>query len=389
MKLAFVLPWFGENVPGGAELVARRFAENLVQSDHVVEVLTTCIRDFHADWSKNHHREGTSMLNGVLVRRFKVSRRDQHVFDDLNARLLHGFNLTDDEERRFMREMIRSPRLNKFIAAHCSEYDALFFIPYLFSTSYYGVQACPERAWLIPTLHDEGYAYMQLIKEMFESVYGVIFVSQPEMALARHLYDLGGTRISMIGVGVNAGVSGNAERFRERAGVSDPFVLYIGRRDITKNVPLLIQYFRRYQALRNHALKLILIGSGDIGDAAESSDIIDLGFVSSEIKADALAAASVLCQPSLNESFSRVVMEAWLASVPVMVHADCAVTVDHCQRSNGGLFFRDFAEFASSLDFLLSDPDTARRMGQLGGQYVRKNFQWDAVIKRLNYVLQH
>ena len=58
MKFAFVIPWYGVNIPGGAEAEARRTAEHLHRAGVPVEVLTTCVRDFRADWSVNHHRPG-------------------------------------------------------------------------------------------------------------------------------------------------------------------------------------------------------------------------------------------------------------------------------------------------------------------------------------------
>ena len=387
MKLAFVIPWYGESIPGGAEFATRRLAEELASRGRPVEVLTTCIRDFHSDWGKNHHRQGARLENGVLVRRFNVTRRNALVFDDFNGRLLHGMLLTREEEFRFMREMVNSPGLIRFIESHRDEYF-FFLTPYLFSTTYYGVRAGLDRAWLIPRLHDECYAHMQLIKEMFEAAHGVIFLSHPEMALARQLYDLDRARVGLIGDGIDAGWSGDAQRFRARTGISDPFILYAGRRASTKNVPVLIENFQRYKSLRDTPLKLVLIGSGNAGIAgSRDSDLIDLGFVTTQDKADVMAAASVLCQPSKNESFSLVIMEAWLLGTPVLVNAECAVTSDHCRRSNGGLYFSDSSEFAACLDFLLGEPEIARRMGQLGGQYVRANFGWDTVIKRFDYVM--
>ena len=45
-----------------------------------------------------------------------------------------------------------------------------------------------------------------------------------------------------------------------------------------------------------------------------------------------MAAASLLCQPSHNESFSLVIMESWLCGRPVLVSSQCAVTKDFAKR---------------------------------------------------------
>ena len=41
------------------------------------------------------------------------------------------------------------------------------------------------------------------------------------------------------------------------------------------------------------------------------------------------------------ESFSIVIMESWLCGTPILVNAHCPVTVEHCQNSQGGLFFKE------------------------------------------------
>jgi glycosyltransferase involved in cell wall biosynthesis len=85
----------------------------------------------------------------------------------------------------------------------------------------------------------------------------------------------------------------------------------------------------------------------------------------------------------VNESFSRVIMESWLNEVPVLVHADCAVTVGHCRRSGGGLWFRDFLEFSEALDLLAGEPALGRRLGQAGRRYVLAECSWDTVCARI------
>lgn len=51
-RLTFVTPWFGPDIPGGMEAETRRTIAHLQAAGFTVDVLTTCIRDFHADWGK-------------------------------------------------------------------------------------------------------------------------------------------------------------------------------------------------------------------------------------------------------------------------------------------------------------------------------------------------
>ncbi|MCA9941271.1 MAG: glycosyltransferase, partial [Anaerolineales bacterium] len=178
------------------------------------------------------------------------------------------------------------------------------------------------------------------------------------------------------------------DRFRQKYGIRGDFVLVAGRKDAGKNTPLLLDYWRRYVHQRRPSLRLLFIGPGDITIPLDLADsVVDLGFVPRQDKYDAHAASLLLCQPSTNESFSLVLMESWLAQRPALVHADCAVTVEQCQKANAGLYFADYDEFAATLDYFQAQPQTARRMGEQGRRYVLANFHWDVVVARYRALL--
>ncbi len=78
MKLAFVTPRYGADIPSGAEHACRLLAERLCRR-HEIEVLTTCARD-PLTW-KNEYPEASDRVRGVLVRRFAVNQtRDNDAF---------------------------------------------------------------------------------------------------------------------------------------------------------------------------------------------------------------------------------------------------------------------------------------------------------------------
>jgi glycosyltransferase involved in cell wall biosynthesis len=81
-------------------------------------------------------------------------------------------------------------------------------------------------------------------------------------------------------------------------------------------------------------------------------------------------------------------MESWLVSTPVLVHADCPVTRGHVVRSRGGLYFRDVAEFQETVRWLLDHQSLAERMGQNGRHYVTANYTWASVVHRLQDALE-
>ena len=386
--IAFVAPWFGENITGGAEAELRELTAHLHSAGVHMEILTTCVKDFTSDWGKNYHRPGTEKTSrGITVRRFPAGRRNSAAFDAVNAKLMRNAALTPEEEETFVAEMVNSPELCSYISATKEDYRLFVYIPYMFGTTYHGVKVCPERSVLIPCLHDEPYARLKPFRELYPRTAGMVFNSAPEAALAEELYGLSGsgTKTVTMGIGMDTDITASPERFRQKYGISEPFIVYAGRKDDGKNVGTLLRYFGEYLKRRDTAMKLVLIGGGEIqlpGGLVRSGRIADLGFVDRQDKYDALAAAELLCQPSLNESFSLVIMESWLCGRPVLVHEGCPVTRNFVSQCSGGLYFGSYFEFEGCLDYLAAHRDTASAMGENGRNYVRSHFDWDVIVRR-------
>lgn len=386
-RIAFVVPRYGEDVLGGAETLARSLAEEVARADLAeVQVLTTCARD-HLTW-RNELPSGPEEVQGVFVLRFPIDHTgwDRERYHALHERLIQHDRLSPDEQYDWVDSSAHSPALYAYLDACGHEYDLLIFVPYLFGTTYYGSAIHPDRSILWPCLHDEVYAYLEPTREMFCACRGIMFNTYPEQRLAQRLYGRhAGGRI--VGFGLEPFLT-NPQRFRHRMELVAPFLLYSGRLEGAKNVPVLVQHFLRYKQQRNHDLKLVLMGSGPAA-IPYHPDIVQTGFLQGQEKLDAYAAASLLCQPSVNESFSIVIMESWLYRVPVLVHADCEVTRYHVVRSGGGLYFREYDEFEATLDLLLEDGKLRQRLGQNGYEYVRGTYSWNQVLERFNVALDH
>lgn len=388
-RLAFVTPWYGHDAPGGAEALARRTCEQLCAAGLPVEVLTTCARDVYSDWGHDHYRPGIEMVNGVPVRRFPVRRpRDRAAFDAVNVRLMAGARVSAADEAVFMREMIGSDELLAYISRRCADY-IFCFLPYMFGTTYWGAQVCPERSWLMPCLHDEAYAQMSIYRSMFAQAHGLLFLSRPEMALAQRWYPISNKPMYLVGAGVDSDYAGDAAAFRRKFGIAAPFILYAGRKETTKNISLLLDCYRAYRRQNGGDLQLVFVGGGTLPASVGPADgIHDLGRLSRTDLFDAYAAALVLCQPSRYESFSFVLMEAWVAGTPGLVYEPCPVTTDFVRQANGGLYFADYAEFAACISLLLAQPGLRRRLGQQGRAYALAQFAWPVIVERYRGILR-
>lgn len=377
-KIGFVTAWYGEQISGGAESMLRDLISELNKKNIPVEILTTCAKEFRSDWNVNHYKEGIYLNNeNIIIRRFNVRKRDTKAFDYVNYKFMNNIPVSFEEEKIFLREMINSNHLYKYMTEHSEEYSLFVFIPYMFGTTYWGMKLFPEKSILIPCLHDEPYAYMKHFQKTFPNIAGMIFNSEPEKILAEKIYNLKSVKTLIAGIGMNTNISANAEDFRKKYNIHEPFILYSGRKDSGKNIDTLIKYYAEYVKRKNSNLRLIMIGGGK-----KINNVTDLGYIPQQDKYNAMSACEFLCQPSFNESFSLVIMENWLCKRPVLVHEKCDVTKNFVLQSDGGLYFSNYPEFEACTDYLLKNKDISDKMGLNGYKYVNDNFNRDTITAK-------
>ncbi len=382
LQVVLIIPWYGLETAGGAEAHGRRLAESLKAAGVEIEVWTSCGKDFFSPHLREHYPEGVGEVNGVAVRRFRVRQEPAESFFRAHPEVLRPGEPPELGRGHPAAELVVEDALFDQVVAHRHTHTFVF-MPYVWGTTVWGARLCPERTFLIPCLHDEPWAHAPVYKPTFTAVRGLLFNSDPEAELAQRLYGFEPQRAAVIGEGIDMHWQGDARRFRHKYGLYDPFILFAGRRDQGKRALTLISYFCEYKSRYPNRLKLALAGKNPIDiPSAFAADIVDLGFLAEQDKHDAYAAATIFCQPSAVESFSIVLMEAWLQGTPALVNAECAVTVDHCRKSGGGLYFADYFEFEACVEYLLARPALRQRMGALGREYVRRNYRWEDIAGR-------
>lgn len=386
-RIAFVVPRYGAGVVGGAETLCRLMAEDLVAHGTRVEVLTTCAVD-HFTWL-NRLPEGQSVENGVPVHRFPVSRRRNAArWLELHTRIDLRQPTGRLEELEWMGHSVWSPELQR--AATGREYDWLVCMPYLFGTTFWATLARPGRTALVPCVHDEPHAWTPVVREMLTTARGCMLNSLGEGELLRRLAPAAEARL--VSVGYRDAPPPPPEEvaaFCARRGIRPGYVLYAGRREVAKGLPLLFEAYGRFASGRAGAPALALMGTGDLAPPPEISDrVIDLGFVPDAERDAAYAAASVLVNPSRMESLGMVVLEAWLAGTPAIVNAGSPVLQEHCRTSGGGLWFSGVDELVEALELVAGRPDALAAMAEAGARYTRTTFSWPAVRRRFLTALE-
>ena len=101
------------------------------------------------------------------------------------------------------------------------------------------------------------------------------------MELANKVLDLRNVNQVLLGEGVETDFEYNADRFRKKYNINEPYIIYAGRKDEAKNIYTLIKYFGEFTRRNpDKNLKLVLIGGGDINIPEDIKDkVVDLGFL--------------------------------------------------------------------------------------------------------------
>lgn len=380
MRIAFVTQRYGSEVIGGAETLARQVAERLTRH-FTVEAITTCALEY-TTWV-NYYPPGETMLNGVHVRRFRTDQPRDPQFNQIYADLENNAQRTILDEIEWMKAQgPYSADLLRYLRSTADDYDLLIFVGYLYFQTYFGLQVAPQRAILIPTTHDEPPLYYSLFNTVFGLPQGLIFLSREEQQLAQQRFNLPTTLPQVViggGITLPGEVAVNA--FRQKYEVDRPYLLYAGRIDPSKQCDVLFQWFMRYR--QEQATKVQLLCSGRLDMPLPAGRHVRyVGMLSEDEKFAAMAGAAVFVMPSPWESFSIASLEAWGVGTPVLANAASAVVRGHCQRSNGGLYYNSYHEFAECLNLFLLRPAVRNRLGRNGQRYVRNNYDWAVVEKR-------
>jgi glycosyltransferase involved in cell wall biosynthesis len=378
-RVAVVVVRFGPQITGGAELLARLVATRLAARDHDVTVLTTCAEDY-VTWA-DAVAPGETRDGPLRVLRWPVrAERDLVRWEAAMQPILRRRWSAADEETLLREQGPDCPGLLAHLRDHGREYDAVIFFTLLYAPTVFGVPLVWDRAILVPTLHDEVSAQLDLQARALGLARRVMWNTVEERSLAERFYDIPGVPGSIAGVGIDAPTLGAADidATRARFGLESPYLLYAGRVDPDKGCGAMMEDFAAWSATDGRA-DLVLAGRAWM-DVPAHPRIRHVGFVESWEVAALMAGAVATVIPSRNESLSLAALESLALGTPIVVTADSPVLTGHARRSAAGLAYRDGAEFAAAASLLLDRPAERAGMGRDGRRYVAANFTWERVM---------
>jgi glycosyltransferase involved in cell wall biosynthesis len=386
VKVAVVVQRYGADINGGAEQHARYVAEHLAR--HVeVEVLTTCAHRNYISW-KNELPEGKEMVHGIAVHRFPVAtERNPIEFAKWSEKVFTQPHSLRDELAWLDAEGPTSPALIEHIKKHEADYDFFIFFSFRYHHSFHGCRAVPSKAILVPTAERDGALGLGLYPPVFRGVRAFMYNSFEERALIQTVSNNQSVPGVVVGIGSEIPERSNAGRFRQKFDLRDRFAIYVGRIDENKGCVELFEFFEHYSASLVDGMHLVLIGTPHV-PIPKHPRIHHLGFLEDQDKYDAMAAAELLIMPSYLESLSMVALEAWAMGKPVLANAKCDVLQGQCLRSDAGLFYENYQEFAATMRAVDTTPSLQAALGRNGRAFFERHYAWPVIEKKYVDMLQ-
>jgi glycosyltransferase involved in cell wall biosynthesis len=245
-----------------------------------------------------------------------------------------------------------------------------------------GVAMPPKSAPLVVTVHDLAFVHdpsrvTKHGKRFFEralalAVQRADLVLCSSEATARDCKQAGfdADLLRVVPLGVRAGVLTPAEvaDARRRYGLHRPYVLWTGTVEPRKNLPVVVEAFRK---LDRSDVELVLVGPEGWHTDLErlvrpiADQVHALGFLPRQDLERVMAGASVFCFPSLLEGFGLPVAEAMAQGTPVVTSAG---TSTEEVAGGAGLLIdpHDPADVAAALTRVIDDAAEAERLSVAG-----------------------
>jgi glycosyltransferase involved in cell wall biosynthesis len=378
VRLCFVIQRFGAEVTGGAETHCRWLARRLAKS-HEVEIVTTCAIEY-ASWA-NHYPPGAAEVDGLRVTRFPVRRPRSVRNFAFYCDVVFRDRFTRDDELRWIEE--NGPLSPDLVAGvqRLDRVDLFLFYSYRYYTAFHGLPPVASRAVLVPTAEDDQAIRLPVFRDFFHLPSGLLYLTPEEQALVEEVGGKPEVPSAVIGSGLEITPGWESVDVRARFSLPPRYLLYLGRVDWGKGVDRLLEYYRSLADAWPELPPLVLAGKAMMEIPAHAK-IRHLGEVTEAEKFGLIGASDLLLLPSFFESLSIAVLEAWALGKPVLVNGECRVLEGQCQRSNGGLYYRQYAEFVPALRLLVERPGLREAMGRSGQAYVAREYGWDLVEQR-------
>jgi len=375
----------------GAERFMWFLSRELAQKGHDVSILVSNTR---RSWFNPLHRlRKMEVVDLVKIIRFENFYPVSGFFRGL--RLFHVPNELVDILSRgpFM------PGLYLHIIGKSQAYDVVHATP--FPLGYVWLASLAAREAGIPfviTPHlkvEFPIYYSRYLRAILKKSAAVMAVTNTEKDLIARM-GVPSRRIYVIPMGMDTRewMHASGDEFREKHDISElDSVILVPSTDYERGA---IHVLGALDLIRNHVKNLVVVTMGFpsriwLREASRRKNlrIIDLGWVDGDEKKDVFDACDILCQPSRDDSYGTVYLEAWIRNKPVIGARIGPIREIIADGTNGFLVqFGDIEELAMRILQLIEDRSLRERLGLKGREFVLERHDWGKVSEQVEAVYE-
>ena len=383
MNLLYTLTNYPPSV-GGAQIHQHLLAQQM-QQKHTVEIVS--------HWDRNR----TDWLLGTTIK--APSNQKHYSVDGISV---HRIGLSQQEKLQMLPFLpiyyplmeLALPKISSVLENHLTHYAKEASLIHNVRIGREGLTAASLKAarrWdvpfvLTPVHHPRwvGWRYRCYLN-LYRQADAIFTLTQSEKNTLVGL-QVEEKKIHVIGHGPILAADADAEDFTHRHQIESPIVLFLGQHYDYKGYRQLLSatkiVWEKYPETQFVFIGPPVKDSEKIFKLHADPRIHRLGKVSLQEKTNAIAACSMLCVPSSQESFGGVYTEAWMFNKPVIGCKIPAVSEVIDDGTNGLLVNQQPESIAQGIVNLLNEPDWAKTMGDYGREKVQRQYTWPKIANK-------
>ena len=374
MKILQVISYFTPK-RGGDINVCYNLSKQLVKQNHEVTIITTDF-EFDEEYAKTLKEVGVKVIPFHCIANIKLF-------------------LISPSMRKWLRDNIKNfdvVHLHDFRSYQNSvvyKYTKKYGIPYVLQA--HGSTPRMIKKKRLKWLFDVAFGY-KILKDADR----VIAVSKEEAEYDKQMGANDG-KVSVIYNGMDIESFKTLPiygKFKKEFGINGKMILYLGRINKSKGIDFVIKAFSKLVGEVNNII-LVIAGSDDgykpeLEKLIQKLDLNDkikfTGFVDEKDKISAYVDADVFVHTvRYMGGVGLTPLEAILSGTPVIVTDECGEVI---KEMNAGYLveYEDVNALKEKMKSVIENPGEGKEMVERGKRYIRENFMWDEVVRKVEEI---
>lgn len=385
-SVMIIAPVLTNKFVGGAEVVIKDFISILSQSgEYSITVISTksdSVSDFNNKESSTNSGD-FGWGDNVKIIRFKTITPLKKIHRWAHSQYNQSSGLIMNNLWKY--SGLTGFGLIGYVKKHIDQYDLIYIPHYLYPVSHQLIKHASSKNIVHPFVHDEPALNNINNIKFFQCANSIVVNSDAEKYILDkynipffcHLKEIG----NRVDYPVIKNMPNEQNDLLNKLGIEPKkYIFYIGRISKMKNVDDLLYWHKTLLERTSLKVDLVIAGKGDpcgmLGWSDLPAGIKYAGFISDDEKNILIHHSLAVTQLSILESFSLVVIESWLAKVPVIAHKNCLPIKYNFEKSqNPGFLVGEESEYIKAVESLVFMSKTNyQKLGDKGYEFASKNF---------------